>query len=122
VKTHDECAFEETIADHLVTHGGYTLGSPDTYDAERALIPTDLFAYIAATQEKTWSRLHDLHGDKLEALLLTAWAKAVAKCGVLDVLRALSCQRGQRERRGALGAKRSPRRGPPTGRATSCYV
>ncbi len=84
---HDEAAFEATIAEHLVERGGYTLGRSDGYDAERALMPADLFGFIAETQARPWGKLRDLHGDRLEPLFLDAYAKAVAQRGVLDVLR-----------------------------------
>lgn len=87
MKTHTETTFETLIVEHLVEHGGYTLGSPDDYDLDRALMPDDLFGFIAQTQPKVWGRLEELHGDKLNDVFLSAWTKAVKQRGVLDVLR-----------------------------------
>jgi len=87
VKTHDEAAFETTIAEHLVAHGGYSFGQSSDYDAERALMTADLFGFIEATQPKAWTRLQGLHKASLHPLFLNAYAKAVAQRGVLDVLR-----------------------------------
>ena len=87
MKTHNEAAFETTIADHLVAHGGYTLGSSDDYDAERGLMTADLFGFIEDTQPTVWSKLQALHQGQLHPLFLAAYAKAVAQRGVLDVLR-----------------------------------
>ena len=87
MKTHDEAAFETTIAEHLVAHGGYSFGQSSDYDAERALMTADLFGFIEATQPKAWTRLQGLHKASLHPLFLNAYAKAVAQRGVLDVLR-----------------------------------
>ena len=34
---HKEIAFEDAIEHHLLTHGGYTKGNPETLDRERAI-------------------------------------------------------------------------------------
>jgi len=89
MKTHTEISFEQLIVEHLVLHGGFeprgrstfdpdeALASQIDYDIERALIPSDLIAFIAATQPKPWVKLQAIHGDKLQASFLNGLCKAM---------------------------------------------
>jgi len=51
-----EIDFQALIEAHLVEHGGWLKGSPSDFDAELALPPQDLFAFIQATQPDTWDQ------------------------------------------------------------------
>ncbi len=60
----DERGFEDTICSSLVASGGYRLckwgtkpeWAPD-FDRARGLDTTELFAFLAETQPRTWQRL-----------------------------------------------------------------
>jgi type I restriction enzyme, R subunit len=54
---------------------------------ERALFPAQLFAFIQETQAKFWEEMRALHGEGLEALLLTTLVKELDAKGSLHVLR-----------------------------------
>jgi type I restriction enzyme R subunit len=84
---HTEAAFEAYIEQHLLEHGGYRTASPDDYDRKRALLPNELFSFIEATQPKVWQRLHAIHNDKLEEMLLDGLCKALDQQGSLAVIR-----------------------------------
>lgn len=84
---HTEIRFEEAIEQHLVEHGGYSKGDPKAYDPERALFPTDVVAFIEATQSKNWKSLSDLHGDRATDTLMDSLCKELASKGSLNVLR-----------------------------------
>ncbi|MFO0760172.1 MAG: DEAD/DEAH box helicase family protein [Byssovorax sp.] len=84
---HTERAFEDAIEHHLVTHAGWRRGTPADMDRARALVPTDLFAFIEATQALLWAQLRSQHGAGLEPAILDALVKALDSRGTLDVLR-----------------------------------
>ncbi|MCL2779132.1 MAG: DEAD/DEAH box helicase family protein [Polyangiaceae bacterium] len=87
IAKHTERAFEDAIEHHLVTIGGWHSVAPSAFDRERALIPSELFAFIEATQSKLWSELRAQHSTGLETEVLDTLAKAQASRGTLDVLR-----------------------------------
>ncbi len=84
---HTEEAFEATIVDHLVTHGGYVEGDPDRYDCERALLPEDVIGFVRETQPKPWAKVEAIHGARLEEVFLAALCKTMAQMGSLHTLR-----------------------------------
>ncbi len=84
---HTERAFEDAIEHHLTTAGGWHKVAFGDFDRERALLPAELFAFIAATQSALWSELRDQHGAGLEAAVLESLVKALEGRGTLDVLR-----------------------------------
>ena len=83
---HTEIRFEDAIQVALLTHG-YAKGNPVSFDAERALFPTDVIAYIRASQPKKYQSLVDLQGSAADATLLDALTKELAAKGMLFVLR-----------------------------------
>ncbi len=99
MKIHTEDAFEKLIVEHLVLHGGYeprgrTSFDPDEalavhagYDVQRALIPSDVIAFVQATQPKPWAKLQAIHGAALEGIFLDALCKVMDQRGALSVLR-----------------------------------
>ena len=84
---HTERAFEDAIEHHLVAAGGWHKVAPTAFDRERALIPSEVFAFIEATQRALWNELRAQHGAGLEAAVLDTLAKSQASRGTLDVLR-----------------------------------
>jgi type I restriction enzyme R subunit len=83
---HIERRFEDAI-DLELCGRGYVKGSPDKFDAERALFPRDVIDYIKLSQAKKWQSLVDLQGDAAETILLDALVKELAAKGSLHVLR-----------------------------------
>jgi type I restriction enzyme, R subunit len=83
---HIELRFEDAIDLELCARG-YTKGSPEKYDADRALFPRDVIDYIKLSQAKKWQSLLDLQGDSAETILLDALVKELAIKGSLHVLR-----------------------------------
>jgi hypothetical protein len=60
--THTESAFEASIVDHLVEHGGYLKGDPNLFDRERAIFAEDVIGFIKETQPQLWETLSKQHG------------------------------------------------------------
>jgi type I restriction enzyme R subunit len=99
MNVHTEDAFEKLIVEHLVLHGGYeprgrTGYHPDEalavhtgYDVQRALIPSDVIAFVRATQPKPWAKLLAIHGAALEGVHLDALCKVMDRRGALQVIR-----------------------------------
>ncbi len=88
MKATSEEAYEALIEEHLVSHDGYDKGDPNAYDANLALIPEDLLAFVEKTQPKVWAKQQQIHGSDLPKTLLTAFDKATkGPKGVLDVIR-----------------------------------
>lgn len=84
---HLEKAFEDGIEASLLASGGWKQGQPQGFDAELALSPNDLFAYIQATQPDLWKTIAGQHKDGLEPALLEALSKHLDMKGTLAVLR-----------------------------------
>jgi type I restriction enzyme R subunit len=82
-----ERAFETYVEEILLTRGGWMSGSNAEWDKERALFPTQVFAFIANTQPKLWAEMQTLHAAGLEALLLNSLVKELEAKGSLHVLR-----------------------------------
>lgn len=85
---HQEIAFENEICAHLGAKGWlYEPTSAASYDRARALFPSDLVAWIVATQPQAWETLRKNHGAAAEAMLLDRLRKELDERGTLDVLR-----------------------------------
>jgi len=86
---HTEHAFETAIEHHLTTVGGYTHGNRNGFDLDRAIFPTEVLAFIKATQPDEWAYLAGLQKDKAEETLLDALCRALDSDheGCLSVLR-----------------------------------
>ena len=84
---HKEIAFEAAIEESLLTHGGFSRGDPEAFDRELALDRAELFAFLRASQPKTWAKLEGLLGPQTEATVLDDLLGALAERGSLDVLR-----------------------------------
>ena len=83
---HTEIRFEDAITESLTTAGGYVLGDPDGFDAERGLFPEEVIAFIEATQAKRWASLQEFHGDRAKGTLLDSLCKELSAKGSLHVL------------------------------------
>jgi SWI2/SNF2 ATPase/Type I restriction enzyme R protein N terminus (HSDR_N)/Type I restriction modification DNA specificity domain len=85
---HQEISFEDEICGHLAAHNwSYEAGSAAHYDRARALFPSDLIAWIEATQSKAWETLTKTHGAAAEGELLDRVRKQLDDRGTLEVLR-----------------------------------
>ncbi|MBX5197522.1 type I restriction endonuclease subunit R [Rhizobium sp. NZLR10] len=84
---HTEIRFEDAIIESLTTSGGYTLGDPRSFDAERGLFSDDVIAFIEATQAKRWASLKEFHGLRARDTLLDSLCKEFSAKGSLHVLR-----------------------------------
>jgi type I restriction enzyme R subunit len=85
---HKEISFEIEICQHLADHGWlYAEGDAATYDKTRALFPTDVLAWVQATQPKAWETLTKNHGAKAEETLMTRLRDQLDQRGTLGVLR-----------------------------------
>ncbi|MBI3147086.1 MAG: type I restriction endonuclease subunit R [Betaproteobacteria bacterium] len=84
---HKEIDFENDIEQALTSTGGYAKGDPASYDAEAALFPADVVAFVQKTQPKMWERLTRLDANKAASMLLDSLVKELAAKGALAVLR-----------------------------------
>jgi type I restriction enzyme R subunit len=85
---HNEIEFEKDICAHLSAHGWlYAEGDAQGYDSARALFPTDVLAWVRATQPQAWETLSKNHGASAEATLLDRLRRQLDDRGTLDVLR-----------------------------------
>ena len=84
---HKEIDFENDIEQALTGAGGYVKGDPAGYDAEAALFPQEVVAFVRRTQPKIWERLEKLDAGKAEAMLLDSLVKELAVKGSLAILR-----------------------------------
>lgn len=85
---HREIQFENDICAHLAAHG-WLCGEGDAqgYDSARALFPTDVLAWVQATQPQAWETLSKNHGSAAAATLFDRLRKQLDDRGTLDVLR-----------------------------------
>jgi type I restriction enzyme R subunit len=68
---HKEISFEDEICDHLAERGWlYSESDAARYDRARALFPSDLVAWLQATQPTAWQTLTKNHGASAEPILL----------------------------------------------------
>lgn len=85
---HKEISFETEVCDHLASHGWlHAEGDAAGYDRARALYPSDLLAWVQATQPQAWATLSKNHGAAAEVMLLDRVRRQLDERGTLDVLR-----------------------------------
>lgn len=84
---HQEIDFENAIEQSLLSAGGYIKGDPKGYDAEKALFPAEVTAFVRQTQPKIWARLEALDAARAADMLLDSLVKELAVKGTLAVLR-----------------------------------
>jgi type I restriction enzyme R subunit len=85
-QSHTEAAFETGIEQHFLDNG-YVAVSRKDYDAERALFPKELLAFIQATQPKEWAKLETLLGDRTGEQVLSDLSRWLDVHGSLATLR-----------------------------------
>lgn len=82
-----ETAFEAHVAEVLLQQSGWQPGALAEWDVERALFPTQVCAFLEATQPKLWGQMWTLHGAALENLLVDRLSRELDVKGSLHVLR-----------------------------------
>jgi type I restriction enzyme R subunit len=85
-----EKQFESDIVEWLCQHGGYSEGVDSHYDRKLCIDTAELFAFIGATQARTWEKLVSRHGgdpDKAQQKFLSRVSQALDKDGTVRVLR-----------------------------------
>jgi type I restriction enzyme R subunit len=85
---HKESAFEESVEKHLVDNG-WLQGESATYDRVLGLDPSELFAFIAATQAVEWEKYVALQGGESIARVKAAKriGDEISSRGMIDVIR-----------------------------------
>lgn len=81
-----ETAFEVQV-ERLLQQGGWQPVDTSGWDVERALLPGHVCAFLAATQPAKWNAMRELHGDRLDTLVVDALVKELQIKGTLHVLR-----------------------------------
>lgn len=83
--THSEAAFETVCEAYLLANGYAKVESK--YDAQKAIFPEEVIAFIRATQAKEWEKLEALHGAKTADQILNDLCKWMDSYGSLATLR-----------------------------------
>ncbi|NTV67559.1 MAG: type I restriction endonuclease subunit R [Chlorobaculum sp.] len=86
MKQTSETAFETAIEAVLLSDG-YCKLSSDGFDAERAIFPAEVLAFIRETQAPAWQKLEALHGAETGERVLQALCKWLDTYGALTTLR-----------------------------------
>jgi type I restriction enzyme, R subunit len=85
---HKEVNFEIEICEYLAEQGWlYRPGDAADYDRTRALFPSDVLAWMQATESKGWEALQKNHGSQAESVLMDRLRDSINQRGTLDVLR-----------------------------------
>lgn len=83
---HHEKHLEAYIVEKLAT-AGWLVGTSDAYDADRALYPEDLEAWLRATQPQKWDRLRAMNGENTLKIVADRLETALEKHDTIEVLR-----------------------------------
>jgi type I restriction enzyme, R subunit len=67
--------------------GGYLSHTPEDYDRDLCLLPSDAIDFVLATQPKEWAKLKQRYGDRVREQFLQRLTAEIKKRGALDVLR-----------------------------------
>jgi type I restriction enzyme, R subunit len=85
---HKEISFEEEVCASLANTGWlYAEGDAASYDRARAMLPSDVLAWVKTSQPQAWDALVKSHGTSAEAALCDRIRKQLDDRGTLDVLR-----------------------------------
>ena len=85
---HNEISFEVEICQHLAGQGWmYADKAAADYDRKRALFPSDVLAWVQATQSAAWDALTKNHGASAGETLLSRLRQSIDQQGTLHVLR-----------------------------------
>ncbi|MFN2397910.1 MAG: type I restriction endonuclease subunit R [Gemmatimonadaceae bacterium] len=82
-----ETAFESYVETILNSQSGWHLGTCVEWDADTALFPRRIIAFLRETQPNLWAAMQALHGDNLENLLLNTLVRELDLKGTLHILR-----------------------------------
>ncbi len=96
-KSYREQDFEDHVAERLVAQG-YRLLHPHDYDRDLVLIPSEVVAFVRATQPDEVDRLQAQYGADTDRNLALRVSREVARRGTLSVLREGVKDRGVRLR------------------------
>lgn len=83
----NERAFESYLESILLRKAGWEAGKSDEWDVDRALFKERIFAFLQDTQPGLWEQMCGLHGEGLEAMLVTTLVKELDLKGTLHLLR-----------------------------------
>src|SRR5699024_6681988 len=83
----DERRFEQDIETYLLTQGGYTKGSIQGYDTDRAIDLGQLLAFVKETQPNQWNRYERNYQRQAEEKFYTRLNDEINHHGLLHVLR-----------------------------------
>ena len=85
---HQEISFEAEICAHLGANGWlHAEGDAAGYDRACALFPSDVLAWVQATQPDAWETPTKIHGTQAGETLLVRLRDQLDQRGTLDVLR-----------------------------------
>jgi type I restriction enzyme R subunit len=82
-----EFAFESYVEQVLLEKSGWRAGDRAEWDLSRALFPTQVTAFLKATQEREWQYARRIHAENLESVIVDTLAKELDLKGSLHVLR-----------------------------------
>ncbi|WP_291206850.1 type I restriction endonuclease [Hyphomonas sp.] len=85
---HKEVSFEREVCEHLKAHGWlHVEGDAGLYDRGLALLPSDVVAWVQASQPKAWDALFKSHGAAAQSTMCDRIRKQLDARGMLDMLR-----------------------------------
>ena len=82
-----EKRFEQDIEEYLCSVGGYTKGSPATFDRKLALDKATLLSFIQSTQPKEWEKHVRNYGADSERQFFDRFCREVKQSNLLKILR-----------------------------------
>lgn len=92
-----EIHFEEHIETYLInTVKEYQSVSPNLYDKDLCVIPSEIIAFVKDTQPKQYEALEKQYGKQVDAKIVENVAKNISKNKTLDVLRHGVKDRGEK--------------------------
>lgn len=84
---HTERDFEHAIEFGLTHGGAFTKGKPRDFEAATALFPSEVIAFLKASQAARWGELEAMLKERTAATVLDSLVKELASKGALGVLR-----------------------------------
>jgi type I restriction enzyme R subunit len=90
-----EIHFEQHIEDFLVNNDHYHSVSPQEYDRELCLIPSEVIAFIKDTQPEKYNKLKEQYGENIDHHIVQNVARNLNQNKTLHVLRNKLKDRGQ---------------------------
>ena len=81
-----EQAFE-SVVESMLLEAGWVAGDRSGWDVERALFPAAAVGFMRETQPGLWAQMEELHGERLEGLVVEQLVRELDAKGSLHVLR-----------------------------------